>query len=414
MKREKIKTLEEIVEKKDSNKIYKMLGKNIYLEIKKYIQTQKDIKKLLSDGRFYEIYERYGEFKYSRKLDKMMKVDIRNELGIKPGIINFAFFDKLKRGVKKAILIPTLSVSIFSSMMITISTISNKEREIAYSEILNEYNNEIEAYAKYINSLGLSDLEIIIKVMNDMWSNIDGYKDPKSYDTLGFNRLSLYNDGYGVCRGMADDFSARMNAINPDYEACNLIVYSSGLDEEVINKIGAKRVNLNEVNVSNEIINETIEHQNPTQTENIGTLEETSNNQEVINNEILVEVYEEKERDLVDEAKLIGNHMVSCIKLKEEGIILIVDPTNTSIGVLKDGNIIMLSNCSEPFEITAFSTLILDIEWHLNFQQKLLDSFRLKENLSEINKKYGVNAQNEVLDDIIEKYDEKQYKIRGR
>lgn len=377
MEKEDKMNIRKLVKEKEYDRVYKLYGTDVYLKVAPGRHQRKDIKELINDGRFYEIYEKYGEDIYAKYEKAIMRADVRNEVGIKPGFINCLFLEKLKRQMK---VIKTISFALGVSLaaipgvVMGLSTVTMNENELAYESLIEEYDKEIEEYANYINGLGLNDLEIIVKVMNDMWSNIDGYKNPaETYDSIGFNRLALYNDGYGVCRNMADDFTARMNAINPDYEACNLNVY-----------INSAHTN----NIERTIIqtNETVE----------------------------VSTNESRKEPLIDITDIFGNHMVSCIKLKEENVILIVDPTNPSIGVLVDGKIKMLSGTENGLDIKEIGMTILGAEGYSKYQKKMSQSLNTKNDLNELNEKYGIEAQNEVLNDIIEKYDEDHYNVRGR
>lgn len=42
--------------------------------------------------------------------------------------------------------------------------------------------------------------------------------------------------------------------------------------------------------------------------------------------------------------KIFGNHMVTAIDIPKQNTILILDPTNPSIGTIKNGKIYMFSN----------------------------------------------------------------------
>ena len=377
MKKEDKKNLRKLLKEKEYDRIYKLYGTNTYLKVSPSRHKRKDLKKLMADGRYFEMYEKYGEDIYSKYERAIMRADVKNELGLKPGFINCVFFEKLKKGMrilKTTAFTLGLVATTIPGVVVGLSTMTINDSEVAYESMIDEYNKEIEEYANYINSLNLNDLEIIVKVMNDMWTNIDGYKTPEeTYDSIGFNRLALYNDGYGVCRNMADDFTARMNAINPKYEACNLNVY------------------INLANTNN--IERTIVETNETVEENTSTSEK----------EPLIEV-----------SDFVGNHMVSCITLKEENLILIVDPTNPSIGVLKNGKIQMLSGSKNSLEIKELGETILGIDGYLNYQKKILESLMTKGATDKVNEKYGIEVQNEVLDDIIEKYDEDHYNVRSR
>ena len=206
MKKEDIEKIYKLIKEKKYDQVYKLYGTNTYLAITPNKHKKNDIKSLIAEGRFFELYEKYGENVYSKYEKAIMRADVKNELGVKPGFINCAFLENIKRKLKviKTLAFATGLVVAASPVVLTVlSTSVIKESEAKYEDVLDEYNNEIDEYAKYINGLGLNDLEVIVKVMNDMWSNIEGYKNPdETYDSIGFNRLALYNDGYGICRNI--------------------------------------------------------------------------------------------------------------------------------------------------------------------------------------------------------------------
>lgn len=376
-----IKDIIQLKREKKYDEIYQKYGRETYLRVVSNEHQIRDIDKLMDEGRFFELYEKYGEKIYRNYLREMKKVDVENELGIKFKFNNYLFFENMTQNLKtirnqvaKVMLGLTIVSGGFSTMISSqYDQVIENNSKIYQSEI-KDYDEEIKNYAEHINSMNLSDLEIIIKVMNDMWSSIDGYKTPNTYDAIGYPRLALYMDGYGVCRNMADDFSARMNAINPDYEACNLNVYLKGAE---VNNI-RRTVLVNH----NTIVNDS------EQEENID-----------YKSEII--------------SKLTGNHMVSCIKLKEDDVLLIVDPTNPSIGILKNGNIYMLSNqLMFGIDVKSVGNLMLGTDTRKNYLKKVAESFFTNGNLDTLKEKYGISSQNETLEDIVKNYSKNYYKTK--
>lgn len=378
-----IKDIIQLMKEKKYDEIYQKYGRKTYLRVVSNKHQIRDIDKLMEEGRFFELYEKYGEKIYRDYLREMKKVDVENELGIKFKFNNYLFFENMTQNLKiirnqaaKVMLGLTIVSGGFSTMISSqYDQVIENNSKIYQSEI-KDYDEEIKTYAEHINSMNLSDLEIIMKVMNDMWNSIDGYKTPDMYDAIGYPRLALYMDGYGVCRNMADDFTARMNAINPDYEACNLNVY---LKEAEINNI--RRTTL---------VNYNTIADNSEQEENIDY------KSEIISN-------------------LTGNHMVSCIKLKEDDVLLIVDPTNPSIGVLKNGEITMLSNqVMKGIKIKPVGNLMLGSDNRKEYLKKLTESLFTAGDINTLKEKYGITSQNETLEEIIEKYSANHYHTRKR
>lgn len=378
-----IKDIIQLMKEKKYDEIYQKYGRETYLRVVSNKHQIRDIDKLMDEGRFFELYEKYGEKIYRDYLREMKKVDVENELGIKFKFNNYLFFENMTQNLKiirnqaaKVMLGLTIVSGGFSTMISSQYDQVIENNSKVYQSEIKDYDEEIKTYAEHINSMNLSDLEIIMKVMNDMWNSIDGYKIPDMYDAIGYPRLALYMDGYGVCRNMADDFTARMNAINPNYEACNLNVY---LKEAEINNIRRTTlVNYNSIADNSE------------QEENIDY------KSEIISN-------------------LTGNHMVSCVKLKEDDVLLIVDPTNPSIGVLKNGNIYMLSNqVMFGIDVKSVGNLMLGTDTRKNYLKKVTESFFANGNLDTLKEKYGITSQNETLEEIIEKYSANHYHTRKR
>ena len=378
-----IKDIIQLMKEKKYDEIYQKYGRETYLRVVSNKHQIRDIDKLMDEGRFFELYEKYGEKIYRDYLREMKKVDVENELGIKFKFNNYLFFENMTQNLKiirnqaaKVMLGLTIVSGGFSTMISSQYDQVIENNSKVYQSEIKDYDEEIKTYAEHINSMNLSDLEIIMKVMNDMWNSIDGYKIPDMYDAIGYPRLALYMDGYGVCRNMADDFTARMNAINPNYKACNLNVY---LKEAEINNI--RRTTL---------VNYNTIADNSEQEENIDY------KSEIISN-------------------LTGNHMVSCVKLKEDDVLLIVDPTNPSIGVLKNGEITMLSNqMMKGIKIKPVGNLMLGSDNRKEYLKKLTESLFTAGDINTLKEKYGITSQNETLEEIIEKYSANHYHTRKR
>ncbi len=367
MKLEDYIIIAKLINEKKYNDIYVRYGKQCFLDFTSYSYQKEELNNLLKNGRFLDIYEKYSTSTYNKYLKKMTKIDIKNELG--KNSIKYIIFEKLKnklRLIKQNTVIglatlSTISICLAAEISTSFDTIINNN-SIKYENEINDYNQEIKEYAEYIKSLKLSDLETIIKVINDMWSNIDGYKTPDDYDIIGYHRLSLYIDGYGVCRNMADDFTARINAINPDYEACNFYVYISNSE-------------LNDI--ERNIINE---------------------------NDTVMQIDSENKNNYINEfsKKIIGNHLVTCMKIKNDNAILIVDPTNPSIGLYQNGKTYMFNNTIDGIENKPVGNILSGIKNRINYLKKLKDSYIINSNYDYLNKKYNIENQNKALKKIKE------------
>jgi len=236
---------------------------------------------------------------------------------------------------------------------------SFRKNSLAYEQQINEYDNYVKEYAQYINSLGLSDLEIIMKVMKDSWDTINGYGKAEDL-VVGFYRLSFQEEGKGVCTSFADDFTAKMNAINPKYKAENVYVYMDNSENAPVQRVNIERTML------------------PDSSE---TQEETS------------------------KEKKYGNHLVSMIRIPEHKICLIVDPTNLMLGIMKNGKIYMFNTMNKDMmEYKINSNFIFSEEFFSNNVNEYLQTFN-KPVISdeEIENAYGYESQNaafEKIDDL--------------
>lgn len=250
-------------------------------------------------------------------------------------------------------------VSINTFKLKTESTKLKNDNSTIYSEEISEYDDDINDYASYVRNLGLNDLQIIMKVINDTWNEIDGYGRAENL-IYGYYRLSFQEESKGVCTSFADDFTAKINAINPLYNARNLIVYLDPNEAQGIRLVNRQR-----------------------------DMVETSGENESTSHE---EIW----------PYILGNHMVSLIDIPGQDITLMIDPTNLYIGCLKGGKIYILNKMYDRdnlitkrlwFDyITSEDKLVTYIkEYFEDFYNGDLDVDRMYE-------EYGYDAQQEALD----------------
>ena len=233
-----------------------------------------------------------------------------------------------------------------------------KENSIIYAVQIEENDKRIQEYAEEIKKLNLDDIQIIMKVMNDIWKEIEGYG--KADDLpIGYYRLSFQEEGKGVCTSFSDEFTARMNAINPEYNARNIIVNLNS------NEVGNMKI----CDIDQKIIDQTV----------------NDNNNE--NNNI----------QSVDD-KLFGNHMVSLIDIPNKDLTLMIDTTNLLIGVFKNGNIYVLNNKS--YDLISYCYLINELCSPFESENdiySIFDNDINNEILQEVSEEYGVEEQEKAL-----------------
>lgn len=252
-----------------------------------------------------------------------------------------------------------ISVSISVEALLSYSYESIVENNsITYKKEINENNHHINEYADEIKKLHLTDLEIIMKVMNDIWTDIDGYGKAEDLP-IGYYRLAFQEEGKGVCTSFADEFCARINAINPEYNARNIVV----------NLKHNEKGNLETCNIEQHILDNNI---GDVQIKSeIGSIEDT----------------------------IFGNHMVSLIDIPGKDLTLMVDATNLLIGIFKNGNIYVLNNNSSEFMSYCYVMNGICLpkgygNYVYIFADKEIDSAVAEE----VSKEYGIEEQEKALE----------------
>ena len=216
--KERKEDVKKLLKSKQYDKIFERYGRTIYKISVPGRYKNKDIKNLLKQQRFEDIYRKYGYTIYNRYINKMEAYDVFYETGSKPKSI----LKRIKNAFLRKMVPYTLSAGILLPAGLTADIETQKLiNSVKYEKEIENYNDKIEKYAKEINSMKLTDIQIFMKIIDDMWKEIDGYAFPKN-EIEGYLRLTLDNEKIGVCRNFADDITAKLNAINPEYHARNL------------------------------------------------------------------------------------------------------------------------------------------------------------------------------------------------
>lgn len=379
--KEKIKRLKK---EKKYDDIFYNYGSKAYVKNTPARIKRKEKNKLFSEGKYMDIYNKYvynqkGNKDYNKILVKAMYNEIKENS-------NFAkaFLWNIKQKIKNVLSVGACVLAIAPpTAAVMINEISREEKEensVKYEQQIEEYNEKIKNYAQEVNSMNLNDVQIYMKVMDDMWAGIQGYGTPKM-DIFGYMELDLANeDGYGVCRNMANDIARKLNEINPQYNARTMAVELGDKGNYTIANIERKFV---ETNPDNTYVEDN---------------ENKQENQDEKHKEGLI-----KWDELI--AKGFGNHMVTFVDSQEDNLIIVLDPTNPGIGIYKDGQIIMMNNDREngaKIESKEVSTTIMTkygIEGVAEIVKDYGKSFEKCElSEKEIYEKYGIEAQNQSLD----------------
>ena len=364
--------IKRLLDNNDIAGIYNKYGKLEQFFIKNFRRRKKeDIKRLLGEKRYIELLDKYGERTFNEHKKEIYKEDVEYETGSKFKAKLYKSSYSMSKGLKTAL--SALSSLVVTSTMMIGGMMYNSSNEsyanalVDKAELIQEYDEKINNYAYEINSLGLdNDLDVVMKVMYDMWNEMQGYGNPE-LDKVGLGRLDFAHEGgKGVCRNIADDFSARMNAINPEYNARNLIVY---LDADYYSHDYLAKIDTN-----------------------------------IVPEESVVEDNNENLTNVI--TNLAGNHMVSIFEPIGKNYTLVVDATNPSIGIIENGKIYMfqtLENKGLSFKPVGQLLAVPNYDYkdiHSEFTYKSFVNGLTDKELEELNTEWGLDAQNASLEKI--------------
>lgn len=253
---------------------------------------------------------------------------------------------------------------------------SKLESEEKYAKEIEAYDNYLDDYvANFNNRINNYDIKELAKELNiceDDAKDIltfmilmdDAWKE-RTYgkpliDAYGYYRIDMTENKCGVCRSISDDMTAKLNAINPSYNARNLIVYAN---LEYGDMVDIER-NIQEIDSENN---------------------ETENEAET------------------EKHKFFNppNHLVTLVDIKRKNVSLVLDPTNLSYGILKNGKIYIF-NCEdtkyrESVATNYFLNGICDTALLLGRNINSFFSFESKESIEEI---YNFSNQQKTLNFI--------------
>lgn len=316
----------------------------------------KDIKiisQLLKSKNYDEIYKRYGKFMYKLFETSRISQEVKYEGGKK--------FDDLKQIID----VHLKEIFYFCVIYLTylfLAMPNDVQKDIKATarneniDRISEYEIYVDDYLESIDFTGLSDLEIFMKLMQYEHQEML-YSTPEQ-EITGYYRVQML-DGKGVCRNIADDLAYRLNLINPEYNAKMICVNSS---------YGNWVKNDDKMQIAPDY---------------------NFNNEEIDNdNKGLEEI----------KKRLFPNHAVTMINIPGEDYALILDSTNSGIGVISNGKIDMFNSDNENYYVTELANALL-MGYDIRFSTELneLKSYFTKHSLEELNELYGLDAQNEAI-----------------
>lgn len=316
----------------------------------------KDIKiisQLLKSKNYDEIYKRYGKFMYKLFEISRISQEVKYEGGTK--------FDDLKQIID----VHLKEIFYFCVIYLTylfLAMPNDVQKDIKATarneniDRISEYEIYVDDYLESIDFTGLSDLEIFMKLMQ--YEHQEMLYGTPEQEITGYFRVQML-DGKGVCRNIADDLAYRLNLINAEYNAKMICVNSS---------YGNWVKNDDKMQIAPDY---------------------NFNNEEIDNdNKGLEEI----------KKRLFPNHAVTMINIPGEDYALILDPTNSGIGVISNGKIDMFNSDNENYYVTELANALL-MGYDIRFSTELneLKSYFTKHSLEELNELYGLDAQNEAI-----------------
>ena len=346
--------IKRLKKEKKFEEIYSRYGSEIYVKSSPRFYMRKLILELIEEGKYAEIKQKFGKSKYNAYLPLIRKNQVLKET--KNRFLADAAYvvGKVKRGItylaiETMIAVPISGVGVAYDQHKAKVAIMEENKEI-----IEEYNEDLEEYASYIKSLNLTQKEIVVKVMSDIYEKYKyKYKFPTG-DVNGFFRFYLFENGYGVCRNIADDFCAKLNAIDPSFNA--------------------------------HIIVDNIER--------------------------IIEAEDEEDTLTVESRFLnpdtIGNHAVAVINIKGEPVPLVVDPTNLGMGGIINGKIWMfytIENADDAIDARLLSTIFIS-EDPLSIVTDFFDSLDFRELFDDLKERYGTDSLEETLENVREKVEQ--------
>ena len=364
--KEKIKKLKK---EKNYNEIFNQYGREVFLKNVSFRYKRKDLKKLEKESRLEDIYLRYGPKEYNKYLFNEEFEERKEAKG------SFkAHLWKLNYRLKILLTSTALALPLPAVVLGTEVDIETYKNSKIYAEEITEYENKITKYAQEVKKLGLNDIQTFMKVYQDMWLSIGGFGEPEK-DLTGYLELDLLEeDGEGTCRNMSADIAEKLNKINPNYNARTIVCYTNEPTNYIYANIYIPPKKEKEENVENE---------------NNDNEEDT-----FVSNNV---------------KKVFGNHAVTLVDIEEDGITLALDSTNPGIGLYVNGNIVMFNSLDGNeiiFTTKEYTTIgfLRGIDSTFEIVKDYIDSYidNPKITYSQIKEKYGLEAQNRAIDEVIE------------
>ena len=211
-----------------------------------------------------------------------------------------------------------------------------------YEGILADYETRMDDYAQDLKDMNLTDIQAIMKIINDVHQNTQGMSfyegmgtDP-ALDTSSYFRLAVGDsEGYGVCRNFADHFTYVLNLYNPEFHAHDMLCELSN----------------NPVRIAN-----VERHQR-----------EYTDEEKEKYSEQLEQMQEEHSREDSHESTIhSANHMVTVIDVPGSDCRLVIDVLNPSIYLMVNNELVPLNNDEARIYYTPLTESVLGIDYQIS------------------------------------------------
>ncbi len=342
-----------------ANELAKELGVEESISRAPYFLVPRDGKIAPTDKRVMLGHSISSRIKYKKMFKQMADGDKITIKGFNTKML------KIPSKAKKQMAIKALSTILIGvSLALPIDTLGMKAMNVSnalfYAKQIEDYETRMNNYANELRDMNLTDLQLIMKIVDDMHSNIKGYDNPE-IDAIGLWRLDAgKSSSTGVCRNMADNVTYILNQVNPNYNARNMFV----------------RMNTSGIDVAD------------------------------VERKINFEYADSLERQGELAPSFIANHAIVVFDVPNQNYSLVVDPTNPAIGVLADGKIIMLNDMQGEMTYTPISELTYGIDYHLGIIKNLRNmgehSTSTDIDIEELRQQWGKDAQNSALQEVRE------------
>ena len=340
-----------------ASELAKELGVEESVTKSPYILAPKDGKIAPTDKRIMLGHSVASRMKYKHLFKQMADGDRTAIKGFKTKMLTVPPKAKKQMALKVAstIMIGVLAVGPIDTLGMKAINASNA---LIYAKQIEDYEARMDRYADELRDMDLTHLQLVMKIIDDMHTNIAGYDNPE-IDAMGFWRLDAGNSSStGVCRNMADNVTYILNQVNPNYNARNMFV----------------RMNTSGIDVAD------------------------------VDRKINFEYADNLERQGELAPSFIANHAITVFDVPNQNYSLVVDPTNPAIGVLADGKIMMLNDMEGEMTYTPISELTYGMDYHLGIIRNLRNmnehSTSIDIDIEELKQQWGKEAQDRALQEV--------------